>query len=328
MIAAWMLYTTALGLLIAGATMLAEQLAFQNDSATRRMWAWGLAAAAGLPVVTVLLKDAPVSTDFTGVVEVLSPTAVLVMGGVDTLAVLDGGLVSLWVAASVGLVLWLLAGLLITSRRHKRWVSAHVDGVSVLLAEDVGPAVVGFLRSRIVLPRWALEIGESERRMMLRHEQEHLAARDPRLILFGAAMVVLMPWNLGMWFMAHRLRLAIEVDCDRRVMRAQDMDTRSYAELLLAVGQRRSVGAYGIGFSLGRPFLEERIDRMTLPRTRPRRSTNALMVMGIVGVMCAAWALPQPVRAADVGQEWGLACPLKDSSSQTQALLDASHMNG
>ena len=67
--------------------------------------------------------------------------------------------------------------------------------LSVLLAEDVGPAVVGFLRSQIVLPRWALEAGENQRRMMLRHEQEHLAARDPRLILFGAAMLVLMPWN-------------------------------------------------------------------------------------------------------------------------------------
>ena len=129
--------------------------------------------------------------------------------------------------------------------------------------------------------------------------------------------------------MAHRLRLVVEVDCDQRVMGAQDMDTRSYAELLLTVGQRRSVGAYGVGFSLGRPFLEERIDRMTLPRTRPRRSTNALMLLGIVGVICAAWALPQPVRAANVEHEWwGESCPAADSYAQTQALLDASRRNG
>ena len=129
-----------------------------------------------------------------------------------------------------------------------------------------------------------------------------------------------MPWNMALWFMAHRLRLAIEVDCDRRVMRGQDVDTRSYAELLLAVGQRRSVGAYGVGFSLGRPFLEERIDRMTLPEGRARRSTNALMLIGVFGVLCAAWALPQPVRAADIDHHWGASCTTDVSQSMLETV--------
>jgi hypothetical protein len=103
-------------------------------------------------------------------------------------------------------------------------------------------------------------------------------------------------------------------------MLGNDMDTRSYAELLLAVGTQRSVGAYGVGFSLGRPFLEERIDRMTARFTGPRRMSNTLMVLGVFGVLCAAWALPQPVRAASLSHEWQ-SCP-SDTFEANRALLN------
>jgi len=50
-----------------------------------------------------------------------------------------------------------------------------------------------------------------ERTMMLRHEEEHLRAGDPRLVLFGALALVAVPWNAALWLMVHRMRLAIEV---------------------------------------------------------------------------------------------------------------------
>ena len=107
-----------------------------------------------------------------------------------------------------------------------------------------------------------------------------------------------MPWNAPVWAMIRRVRLALEVDCDRRVVSAGDLDLRRYAELLISVGVRRAVPAYGVGFSVGRPFLEERIDRMTLPVVKRRRVHGALLVCGVAGVVAAAWSIPQPISRA------------------------------
>ena len=157
--------------------------------------------------------------------------------------------------------------------------------------------------------------------MMLRHEQEHVAAGDALLTVFGVLVVVLVPWNPAVWFMANRMRLAIEVDCDRRVMRDGDLDTRRYAELLLSVGARRSTPTYAIGFSLGRPLLEERIDRMTSPVGRYRWSRNLGLALGIGLVLGTAWGLPHPVHAATVDALWP-ACPADDAGIDVKLLSD------
>ena len=222
-------------------------------------------------------------------------------------------------SATLGVLLAL--GMTLTWFRSRQWVSGDVDGVSVLVSQDVGPAVVGFVRGRIVLPVWALEAEPLERSMMLRHEQEHLAAGDPRLILFAALVVVLMPWNVAMWCMARRVRLAVEVDCDRRVMSGGDLDMRSYAELLLSVGARRTTPACGVGFSVGRPFLERRIDRMTFPAGGSRRQPSALAAIGIVLALGTAWALPQPIHAMSVGDVLST-CP-DQASAISQMLLES-----
>jgi beta-lactamase regulating signal transducer with metallopeptidase domain len=129
-----------------------------------------------------------------------------------------------------------------------------------------------------------------------------------------------MPWNAALWYMGRRLRLAIEVDCDHRVMRHGDLDLRSYAELLITIGARRAVPGVGVGFSVGRPFLEHRIERMTaLAGRTPLRTACAL-----VGVACAltvAWSVPQPVRAADIGNDVITYCP-DGGSDLNRSLLD------
>jgi len=55
--------------------------------------------------------------------------------------------------------------------------------------------------------------------MVIAHEQSHLAAHDPLLLIVALFLLVLMPWNLPLWWQLHRLRYAIEVDCDSRVLR-------------------------------------------------------------------------------------------------------------
>ncbi|MEO7042711.1 MAG: hypothetical protein ABI035_10660, partial [Gemmatimonadaceae bacterium] len=54
--------------------------------------------------------------------------------------------------------------------------------------------------------------------------------------------IILAPWDIPLWWAWRRLRLAIEVDCDARVLRTHP-DIRRYAELLLLTGQRSAVDA-------------------------------------------------------------------------------------
>lgn len=321
MIAAWMLYCTAVSILLICAAMPVERFVQNRGGATRRVWFGTLLGACVLPVLAVLLRDGAPAVEVGNEVVPTSLTSGVVMGQVQALAGLDTILAGLWLGGSalvLGLVAFGLAG---TWKKSRDWSRRSVDGVDVLVSRDVGPAVVGLLRARIVLPAWALDLAAPQREMMLRHEQEHVAAGDPRLVLCGALVAAAFPWNPGVWFMLRRLRLSVEVDCDRRVVRGGNMDLRGYAELLLTVGSRRSVPAYGVGFSVGRPFLEERIDRMTLPTGGRSRAHTALLLLGVGGVLAAVWTLPQPVRAAAIAEtiEW---CETDDSTI-TRGLLRA-----
>ena len=101
----------------------------------------------------------------------------------------------------------------------------------MLLSDDVGPAVVGLRHGEIVMPRWALQIDVALRRLLLLHEREHLHAGDPRLLFAGLAAIVCAPWNPFVWIQFLRLRLAVEIDCDARVLRASG-DARGYGSQL------------------------------------------------------------------------------------------------
>lgn len=309
MIAAWMLYTVVLGGLVVLAATPVERLVRDAGGATRRVWSIALLATVVLPVGGVLIKDSAAAVEVGDRLVVASPSAGVVMESVATLASLDAVLLSVWAVATTLLLSVLVGGLVATGVASRRWRREVVDGVPVLVSRDVGPAVIGIHRSRIVLPRWSLALTPEQRAWMLRHEQEHLRAGDPGLLLLVALTVAVMPWNPAAWYAAARTRLAIEVDCDRRVLGTRDPDLRGYAELLLSVGARQSRLAYGVGFSVGRPFLEQRIDRMTAPLARTSRLQLTLVTAGLLGVLAAAWAVPQPVRAAKVGLDAVPMCP-------------------
>src|ERR1700675_1793401 len=167
-----------------------------------------------------------------------------------------------WIAVSVSL-LWalMLSGLHLVWRR-RRWRLGIVAGVSVYIAPDVGPAVVGFLSPRIVLPEWLAQTLPSRQSMVIAHEQSHLSARDPQLLTVALFLLVPMPWNLPLWWQLKRLRYAIEVDCDARVLEG-GLDAGQYGETLIDVSQRPSsyIGSVA-AMSESRSLLEERISIM------------------------------------------------------------------
>ena len=48
--------------------------------------------------------------------------------------------------------------------------------------------------------------------------EEHVRTKDPLTLALGLAAVVVAPWNPLAWWQHRRLRDAVEVDCDRRVL--------------------------------------------------------------------------------------------------------------
>jgi TonB family protein len=283
MIAAWMLYCVGIGLAFVVAGHATEWALHLAGRQTR--WAWCVALAGSLlvPAAAWLAPEA-----FSAVAEPLPQRVAPVTAniapnpGAETvvplstaerpfsLSDLDGALRWGWGLSSAALLLVLTVATLRLAMLRRRWHASVVDGRRVLVSENVGPAVAGLVRPWIVVPSWALQLGDRQRELMLTHEEEHLRAGDPRLLAWGALALVLAPWNPALWWQLRRLRLAVEMDCDARVL-ARQGHTPEYGELLLQVSRRRGQVVLGAP-ALGEPisFLEHRIRRMAtvLPRWR------------------------------------------------------------
>lgn len=151
---------------------------------------------------------------------------------------LDVPLLVIWAVMSMFAIL-LLGGSLAHLRRVERTLApAVIEHVPVLLSHDLGPALLGLFQFRVVLPRWAQELPEEERRTVLAHEREHARAGDPALLIAATVAVALQPWNAALWGAFTRLRFATEADCDARILGARS-DVANYGALLLKIYERR-----------------------------------------------------------------------------------------
>lgn len=286
MIAAWMLYSivfSAVGLL---AALAADRVVAIWRGAHRTVW------LATLIVVTVAPVILATRSLWFGVIPPpVAPAAQAVVratSGFDPLAR------AAWLIVSV-VALGLYLGAMIRLRyRERLWSVGTLDGEAVLVARDLGPAVVGIVTPRVVVPEWAFELDVRSRRFMLRHEDEHIRAGDPQLLFVAALALVLFPWNPALWLITERLRLAIELDCDARVLLDGD-EGGEYGTLLLAVCARRGTSpTLSPAFAEHTPHIEQRIVAMT--QVRPRLawlSSIALTAIAVAAIAVAA-VVPHP----------------------------------
>jgi TonB family protein len=138
---------------------------------------------------------------------------------------------------------------------------------------------------------------------MLMHEREHVRAGDVRLAALGQLLVLAQPWNLPLVWQWRRLREAVEVDCDCRVLRL-DPDARAYGALLLEVGRRRALPQLALAFAEPRTFLERRIDLLTRARHGGRHAAGlaglALLAAGVAVCTRDPLAVRPPLAIATV----------------------------
>ncbi|WP_420441949.1 M56 family metallopeptidase [Candidatus Palauibacter sp.] len=207
----------------------------------------------------------------------------------------EDALGALWILGSV-LVLIFFALLCLRLRRLRAtWEPREVCGEEVLRSERFGPAVVGLIRSWIVLPSWSFGLGERELEMVVLHEQEHVRARDPALLAVGLLLASLSPWNPAVWWSLARLRLAVEGDCDRRVL-ARGTPARSYARLLLTVaaGCRRTPDPVPALIRGGPSVIERRLKMISTATRKPRIRVSILTAAAALGLFALACDTPIP----------------------------------
>jgi beta-lactamase regulating signal transducer with metallopeptidase domain len=234
-----LIYGSAVALLFSFAGLAIEQITAWRGWPRRGIWTVTLIASLVLPATMVTIPHSqtavhssvrtslpaaqiPASARSEPIVATtpaaMTPIAIPVMDRYS-LASFDKICRVLWLAMSAGLLATfaLSWGRIRRARRH--WRRETVDGYELWVTRALGPAVLGFFKPKVLIPQWMLDIPAATRSMVLVHESEHIAARDPLLLLMGLLVVLLLPWNMFLWWQLRRLRFAVEVDCDARILR-------------------------------------------------------------------------------------------------------------
>ena len=300
MVFAFMLYALITAALLGVTALVVEHSLRQFGYPIRWAWVTALTGAVALPAIFMfapqLAVDPAVVFGAAFAETMWNTAAPIAEAGTGSGAIETGLQIGWMVLSGIGLV-YLAVSAARVHLASRSWRLRVVAGCSVLVSENVGPAVVGFSSSWIVLPRWALRTEARLQELMLAHEQEHVRARDPLLLAFVVATLIVMPWNAPLWWIAHRLRVALEIDCDARVIRATPFDVGLYGDLLLQVG-RRVTGPElsAISFSHPRSPLEHRIRAMTSKSVRRSRFSSTVGAVGVVIASTAfVWAVPHPI---------------------------------
>ena len=144
-----------------------------------------------------------------------------------------------------------------------------------------------------MVPNWVLDLDESEQRLVVLHEGEHARAGDLRLLVSGLTAAVLLPWNPAVWWQVRRLRLAVEADCDSRVLR-HGTSALSYGAFLMDIcGRAQRPRAAALALSERRSPLSRRIEMM-VPETRWRVGRLALSLTVCIAALTLACEFPIP----------------------------------
>lgn len=306
----WMLASIAVALATGLAALAMERAARAVGRPTRGWWVAALLFSTLWPAWLVARAALPgVAGDVTG--DGLLPPFVVegsralgrlahegAPGWLDAAATLA---LVVWGVASVLLLVRLGAGVVLLRRRRAAWAPREVGGVRVLVSPDAGPAVVGVRRPVVVLPAWSLDLDAPLLALVLRHECEHVRARDTVLRWAGALATALVPWNPAVWWQVDRLALAIEVDCDARVLRAGARRER-YGLLLLTIAQRQGAATLAPALSEPTSHLERRITVMHASQPRHRLLTAGALTAAATLALVVACVTPTPDRAAGPAQ--------------------------
>lgn len=291
MIAAWMLWSIGAGLLFCLAGLAAEKLLKRG-----RRWVW-LAAGAGtvaLPAIRMMSGGGGADSSVLPAAPILLEPVTMTVASDSTLHSLNDTLLLAWVMLSAILLVAALMGGVRFLRRRASWDAGTLLGRDVLWSRETGPAVVGLFGSCVVLPTWVQAAGAARQELILAHEEEHLRARDVHLRFLFGTLLLAFAWNPAIWLQYRRLSLAIELDCDQRVMDRLPDHRRLYGDLLLRVGSGAGAlpGIAVTALAEQRSLLERRIRQLLSKAPEVRMAQAAFLVFGAVLLIGVAVSIP------------------------------------
>ena len=308
---AWMLYAALVAVLVAGGALAFERLLASTGRPRRFVWLAALGLAVAIPLagrtreptapavqeataaVTALINGEPV-TDRRNEVRTLPVPEGVQSGRIAALA---------WGAASLAVLAVLGVVLLTVAWRRRRWECRRVAGPLVYVSRGFGPALVGLLTPRVVVPTWVLRLDPAARDAIIRHEEEHARARDHLTLLCGGLVAAVFPWSPAIWWMCRQLRVAVELDCDARVL-ASGIGVADYGNVLFNAGAR-SRRWLGFAPAMGHPesLLERRLKTMSEKQERPGVARAVALAGVAAGALVAACDIPVPTELGDAIEE-------------------------
>jgi TonB family protein len=299
MITPWMIYALVIGASLTAAAFALERVTTSGRSPTRFVWFAAMLLSVVWPVAAAIRSLLPAHGNDGQLLPFavrLQPISVIADASTSHVLTIDRLVIGGWLLLSALLLVRLARGVRILRRTRAAWNEHSVDGATVRISDNVGPAVVGLRRMDVVIPDWVLALDTPLRAIILRHEEEHRDARDPYLLFASAIATALMPWNPCLWIQARRLRLAVEMDCDARVLRRHPSPER-YGLLMLTIAQRRTITPTLFAPMLSEPAtqLERRIRAM---QNTPRLTRTTIVAGTVIAAALVAFACSvQPDRA-------------------------------
>lgn len=298
----WIVFAISVSVLLGLCGLLAELLFRRWGRSTRGVWATVLALSGLLPLAMLawrpVLLDAWTRSNlwvssltglpldelrlFLGRLQVLLDRALP-----DLTTFLIGG----WAVAAIIFVAWLVRSWWDLYSRRNDWEPGEFHGLNCLYTDQTGPGLFGFVRARLVIPRWVRGLEETQQAMIAAHEAEHQRHRDPWLNTFGNLILLAAPWNPVLWWQRRRLRLAVEVDCDDRAAERFG-NSASYATALVEIAERQV--RWLTPFSQDEDHLVSRIHHLMGAR-RPGWLGTLTAGIGLLAVLLLIWAAPLPV---------------------------------
>jgi hypothetical protein len=196
---------------------------------------------------------------------------------------------------SVAALVWfagVVVALAVQLRNQSRFMADARRGIA-------GPAVVGFLRPRIVTPADFEQKFESrERAIILAHETVHLDRSDARINTLVALLRCLCWFNPLIHAGAHFMRIDQELACDAAVTERHPRERAVYAAALLKAqlaSRPLPMGCHWPARS-AHPLLE-RIEMLKRAKPGKRARLAGAGVLALLAVIsgAAAWAAQPPV---------------------------------
>lgn len=307
----WMAYAAGVAGLLAAGAFLLDKVSEQTGWPRRFAWLAGLTLAllvplsASRPSPTTPTEPMPRSdvptADAAPDTPAGLPSAVLIgettdPGGKPVAAPgpAERAALLLWGSTSLAALLLICMVLAAAALARRRWDRRQVAGEDIYVSRGFGPALVGVARPAIVIPGWVVRLGDAVVATVVRHEREHARAGDHLALLCAGIVVALMPWNPAVWWMFLRLRAAVEIDCDRRVL-ASGIHPSEYGDLLIDIGAGRPARyPFALTMAGSGSLLERRLKAMGNHKEKARRSVLALLGCLALGAVAAACGMSAP----------------------------------